>query len=127
MTNISSSISGYFYIASTIILTVYGQMILKWRVSLKGTFPSDNYDKIWFLLKMFLDPWVLSGFLAAFFASLTWMATMTKFDLSFAYPFMSLAFVLVLIFSSTLLNESITTQKISGLLLIIFGILISTR
>ena len=118
---------GILYVALTIIFTVYGQLILKWRISLRGNLPEDFSEKIIFLMRLFLDPWIFSGFLAAFFAALSWMATMTKYELSFAYPFMSLAFVLVLILSSTILNETITAQKIGGLLLIICGILISTR
>lgn len=118
---------GYLYIALTILLTVYGQLILKWRIMLKDDMPSGFMKTVFFLLKLFLDPWILSGFFAAFLASLAWMATMTKFELSLAYPFMSLAFVLVLIFSGLILNELITWQKVVGLIFIIVGIVITTR
>jgi len=42
------------------------------------------------------DPLIFSGFASAFIASFFWMAAMTKFELSYAYPFMSRVFVLVL-------------------------------
>jgi drug/metabolite transporter (DMT)-like permease len=76
---------------------------------------------------LMLDPWILTAIVGVFVAGLGWMAAMTKLELSYAYPFMSLAFVLVLIFSSVLFHESITTPKILGTLLIIVGIIVTSR
>lgn len=117
----------YFYIFLTIALTVYGQIVLKWQVIGVGQFPHNLSDKIFFLARLLLNPWVLSGFFAAFLASLAWMAAMTKLDLSHAYPFMSLNFVLVIILSSAFFHEAITAPKIIGLGLIILGIVVGSR
>jgi multidrug transporter EmrE-like cation transporter len=117
----------YFYIFLTIAFTVYGQIVLKWQVIDAGEFPVSTSDKILFLVRLVLNPWVISGFLAAFFASLTWMAAMTKLELSHAYPFMSLNFVFVIILSSFLFQETITLPKIVGLGFIILGIVVGSR
>lgn len=117
----------YLYIFATIGLTVYGQLILKWRIVQFGSFPINLGNKFQFLFGLFLDPLILSGFFAAFLASLAWMVAMTKFDLSHAYPFMSLNFVVVLLLSSWLLNESISLQKMIGVGLIVLGTLVATR
>lgn len=111
----------YLYIFATIILTVYGQLILKWRIAKFGLLPADAFAKIKFLLLLLLDPVILSGFAAAFLASLAWMAAMAKFELSHAYPFMSLNFVIVLLCSAWLLHEPITLQKTLGVILIMIG------
>ena len=119
---------GYFYIFGTIFFTVYGQLILKWRISLLGgSLPNDLLDKIFFLFKLLFDPFIFSGFASAFIASFFWMATMTKFELSYAYPFMSGAFVLVFILSVLFFNEVVTWQKILGLALIVAGIVVTSR
>lgn len=115
---------GYLYILSTITFTVYGQLIIKWVMDKQGGLPESFWDKIMFLLQLFLNPWILSGFLAAFLAALSWMAAMTKFDISYAYPFMSLSFVLVFILSVFLFGEPISTQKVIGFSLIVLGILV---
>lgn len=119
--------SGYLYIALTILLTVYGQMIIKWQVSQAGTLPSAFGGKMAFLLGLLLNPWIVSGFIAAFVASLCWMAAMTKFNLSHAYPFMGLSFVLVLLCSGILFGEAITPMKITGTALIVFGIIVASQ
>lgn len=118
---------GYFYIFGTILFTVYGQVVLKWRIVLYGTMPDLIQEKIVFLLRLFLDPFIMSGFFAAFLAALCWMAAMTKFDLSHAYPFMGLSFVLVLVLSGIIFNEIITPYKIVGTLLVVIGIMLGGK
>lgn len=115
---------GYLYIFGTISFTVYGQLILKWKIDQYGALPADAMDKFLFLLRLLFNPWIISGFFAAFIAALCWMAAMTKFDISYAYPFMSLSFILVFIISVFLFSEPITIQKSIGMGLIILGIIV---
>ena len=117
----------FCYIMGTVVFTVYGQLILKWRIVEYGPLPVCFMDKIIFLIKLLLDPFIVSGFIAAFIASLLWMAAMTTVDLSFAYPFMSASFVLVFIFSILLFNEPFSVHKMLGLLFIVIGLFISAR
>ncbi|NIK30541.1 multidrug transporter EmrE-like cation transporter [Thalassobacillus devorans] len=118
---------GYFYIFSTILFTVYGQLILKWRIEKYGSLPEELKDKIIFLFQLLLDPLILSGFLSAFVASIFWMAAMTKFNISYAYPFMSLSFVLVFLLSVVMFGEPVTPQKVIGLGLIVLGIIVTSQ
>jgi len=118
---------GYFYIFGTIAFTVYGQIMMKWRIDKYGNLPTEFSDKLLFLFRLLLDPLILSGFLSAFVASLFWMAAMTKFDISFAYPFMSFSFALVFILSIFLFGEPITVQKVLGLGLIVAGIIVTSQ
>lgn len=120
---------GYIYIALTIFFTVYGQLVIKWRMSLKGQMPETEFflDKIWFMINAFMDFWIISGLAAAFLASFCWGAVLTKFELSFAYPFMSLSFVLVFVLSIFLFNESISYAKLLGFFFIILGVVILAK
>ena len=52
---------------------------------------------------------------------------MTKFQLGYAYPFMSLNFVLVILAGGLLFDESITPFKLAGLLLIVSGIIVGSK
>jgi len=117
----------YLYIAATIVLTLYGQLVIKWQVSQAGAFPVGTNEKLWFLVSLVFNPWIMSGFIAAFLASVCWMAAMTKFQLSHAYPFTSLSFVLVLILSAVLFHESITIPKVLGMIFIIIGVVVASQ
>lgn len=119
--------TGYLYIALTILFTVYGQIILKWQVSQAGILPVTLGDKIGFFLGLLLNPWIASAFLAAFLASLCWMAAMTKLPLSHAYPFMSLAFVLVMFLSAFIFHEPLSWPKVIGMVGIVAGIVIGSQ
>jgi uncharacterized membrane protein len=117
----------YLYIAATIGFTVYGQLILKWRISRFGPLPVDTLSKLKFLIGLLFDPAIFSGFAAAFLASLAWMAAMTKFELSHAYPFMSLNFVIVLILSAWLLGEPLSVPRVLGISFIVIGTVVAAR
>jgi multidrug transporter EmrE-like cation transporter len=118
---------GYAYIALTILLTVFGQLILKWQVALAGPLPPTASAKAAYFLGLLFRPWILGAFAAAFLASIAWMAAMTKFNLSYAYPFMSLTFVLVLLLSWLLFHEPLSVSNVIGLLLIIAGIIVGSQ
>ena len=116
----------YLYILATIAFTVYGQLILKWRIATMGPLPTNVVGKVSFLISLLFDPLIASGFAAALMASFAWMAAMTKFELSHAYPFMSMNFVFVLLLSGWLLNEPITFQKAFGVALIVLGTVVAS-
>jgi len=118
----------YLYILGTIFFTVYGQLILKWRISkLEFNLPDGVFLKILSLFKLVFDPFIFTGFSAAFIASFFWMAAISKLDLSHAYPFMGLSFVLVTGLSVFIFNESFTIYKLVGVTFIVIGIIISSR
>ena len=117
----------YAYVACTILLMVYAQIAIKWRVMGAGAFPADAADKVWFLAKLLVDPWIVTALAASLLAAVAWMAAMTKLDLSHAYPFTSLAFVLVTLASAMLFHEPVTGPKIAGIALICLGIVVGSQ
>jgi multidrug transporter EmrE-like cation transporter len=117
----------WVYVGLTVALTVYGQLIVKWQVGRAGDLPDETWSKIEFLLRLAVNPWVISVFVAAAIAALSWMAAMTHLELSRAYPFVGLSFVLVLIFSAVFFDEALTAWKVSGVLLIILGLFVGSR
>ncbi|KQV88696.1 hypothetical protein ASD15_26820 [Massilia sp. Root351] len=122
-----SSLTNYFYIALTIALTVYGQIAIKMQVSQAGAMPAAGGDKLMFMIKLLLNPWIISAFAAAFLASISWMGAMTKFQLSHAYPFMSLNFVIVLGLSAWLFNEPMSPVRMAGVALICIGTVVAAQ
>jgi drug/metabolite transporter (DMT)-like permease len=118
----------YLYIFGTLFFTVYGQIVLKWRLSgLKIILPDGFADKIVYLVKLVFDPFIFSGFASAFIASLFWMAAMTKFEITQAYPFMSLAPALIFVIGVFFMGETFTIGKLLGLILIMIGIVVTVK
>ena len=120
----------HFYLAMTIALSVYSQMIMKWRIS--GRFaglkiPEGVWPKIAMLFTVLFDPFVFSGLVATFVSGLCWMATMSKLEIGYAYPFTSLGFVLVVLLSGFLFGESLNAWRIWGVILIVIGVTIASQ
>jgi len=119
----------YLYIAGTILFTVYGQMILKWRIIKLNwsMIEGKPVEKIICYLKLLFDPFVFSGFLSAFIASICWTMAMTKFEITKAYPFMSISPAIVFLLGVFFLKETFTIGKVIGLVLIILGTIATVK
>lgn len=122
-----SSPLAHGFILITILLGLYGQVVLKWQVSRAGPVPVDVMGKLGFILGVLTNPWVVSSLTAAFIGMLTWMLALTKLDLSYAYPFTSLSFVLVFIASVVFFHEPVSATKLIGLALIVAGLVVGSR
>ncbi len=118
----------HFYIFLTILFAVSSQLIIKWKMS---AFDLSGYssvsEKFYFALTMLLNPYIILSLLLTLLSGLSWMIAMTKFDISYAYPYTTLGYVLILIFSALLFHESIDIYKILGIILIISGIYLTSR
>jgi len=117
----------YLYVFGTILFTVYGQMILKWRINKLNwsMIDSNLIERIVHYLKLLFDPFVFSGFVCAFAASVCWTMAMSKFEITKIYPFMSISPGIVFILGIVIFNETFTIGKVIGLVLIVTGTIIT--
>jgi len=121
-------ILNHFYLLLAISFGVVSQLIIKWQMS---AFSFDDYetwqDKFILAFSMLLNPYIIISLVLTLLAGVTWMIAMTKFEISYAYPFTLLGLVLVTIFSIVFFGESVNTYKISGIALIILGISVISK
>lgn len=117
----------YLFPVATLLLTVYGQLIVKWQVDGAGARPDDLGGQVAFVGRLVLNPWVLSAFAAAFLAAASWMIALTHFPLSRVYPVMSLSFALVLAGSVLWFSETLTFTKVAGVTIIAIGLIVSCQ
>jgi drug/metabolite transporter (DMT)-like permease len=107
--------------------TVYSQLVMRWQVGGAGEVPVDGLGKARFIANLLMNPWVLSGIVATFLAGVSWMLAMTRFEISYAYPYVSLNYVIVLAASILMFNESLNMSKIIGTAFVIVGIVVISR
>ena len=121
-------ILNHFYLLLAILLGVVSQLIIKWKMS---AFSFDNYEtwqeKFSLAFSMLLSPYIIIALVLTLLAGVTWMIAMTKFEISYAYPFTLLALVLVTIFSVIFFGESVNIYKLIGIVFIILGIFAISR
>jgi len=118
----------HLYLFLAISFGVASQLIIKWQMS---AFSFNDYetwqDKFALAFSMLLNPYIIIALILTLLAGVTWMIAMTKFEISYAYPFTLLGLVLVTIFSVVFFGESVNTYKLSGIVLIILGIVVISK
>ena len=75
-------------------------------------------------LRIFLTPYVFLGLAIYGLGIFFWVYGLSKVNLSFAFPFVSLSYVLVFLFSWWMLGEHIPFMRWVGLATICVGVLI---
>jgi len=107
-----------------IIFAAFGQVSWKLGMNQAGQLAALNFTT---LSTVLLNPYVLLGFVMYALSTIFWLIALSKKELSFVYPFISLTYVLVLMLSSLVLKEDIGLNKIAGTLAIIIGLIIISR
>ena len=113
-------------VALCIVFTVYGQIAAKVATRQIGPLPPTWEGRLAYLGQVLINPYFISCFVAATLAALSWITALTGLELSRAYPFMSLNFVLVLVLGAVVFGESITPAKVAGVVLIVTGVIVGT-
>jgi uncharacterized membrane protein len=107
-----------------VIFAAFGQVSWKLGMNQAGQLAALNFAS---LSTVLLNPYVLLGFVMYGLSALFWLIALSKKDLSFVYPFISLTYILVLVLASLVLKESIGINKSIGTLLIVIGLIIIAR
>lgn len=102
-----------------IALGVAGQLLIKGGIN---SVRHDGMAVVALLVKSFLNPLVISGFLLYAVSALMWIVVLSKVELSVAYPALSVGYILILFFSWKFLSEPITWTKAAGVAFILVGV-----
>ena len=113
----------HIWIFLTVFGATYSQLVMKMRVSKLPRLERSFDGVVGMAIRVFSDPWILSAFGATFLAGVCWMIVLRKFDLSYAFPFTALNFLIMSWIGITIFNERWDMWKISGTGLVVIGIL----
>jgi drug/metabolite transporter (DMT)-like permease len=109
----------FIYIVGCVFFTVLGQLFIKsGAIELKG---SNS------LFAYLFNGFIIAGLSLAALAAGSWIKAMQYYDLSYAYPFMSLSFLLVALLSIPVFGETVKGNQWIGLGIVIVGLYIGSR
>jgi drug/metabolite transporter (DMT)-like permease len=109
-------INQFLYIIITVILLSIGQVLFK-----QASAHIDFYNPA-----SFFKVKILAALFVYFIATICWLFILKDIPLKVAYPFASLAFFLVPIFSFLFIGETLNFYTFIGAAFIFFGVWIST-
>ena len=113
----------------SVLLSAVAQVILKLGVSSTGvqlTFAGELplWQKIAYALA---NPVVLAGLAVYGLSAAVWLAVLVRFDLSKAYPFVGLGFIVVMISGAVMFGEKLDITRVAGTLLVTAGVVLVAR
>ncbi len=79
------------------------------------------------LFDVAFNPFVMLGLLLYFSSAAVWLLVLSRVQVSFAYPFVALGFVLTAVLGRLFFNDTFSAAKIAGTLLIMGGVIILAR
>ena len=115
------------YILISVITSTFGQLMLKKGMAAMGevTFSVNQLPSI--IWKMGPNPYVFFGLVIYLAGTVFWLAALSHVDLSYAYPFASLSYIIMLVAAWLLFDEKIAVSRLIGTCVIGIGVLLISR
>lgn len=114
-------------IFSGVALNAAAQLFLRQGMRTLGTFEVDANGLLAVLPKVALSPWVLAG-LACYVLSVgLWLVVLSRVEVSYAYPMVSVGYILTVILARIFFQEAITPVRVAGVLVIMLGVFLVAR
>jgi drug/metabolite transporter (DMT)-like permease len=114
----------YGLIGMSVIVGVAGQTAIKLGVENLELLPRPSGVQVMVLVQAIKSPLVLLGLFLYGIGAVTWILVLSRVDLSFAYPFLALNFILISATSKLILSETVPLLRWVGVLIIFVGILV---
>ena len=115
------------YILISVLGSTAGQLLLKRGMNSLGPVTLDLNQLPTILWHMAINPNIFIGLAFYFGATIFWLAALSRVDLSFAYPFISFSYVIILVASWLMFDEKISLGRLVGTLIIGIGVLFISR
>lgn len=109
------------FILFTVITNAAAQILLKQGMNTVGAFTFSGESAVAVVTRILFNPFVVLGLGTFVVSTASHMFVLSRVDVSFAYPFLSLAYVLVAAWAAMFLNESLSWTQIAGIGAILVG------
>lgn len=114
--------SKYFaLILVTVALNSSSQLLMKAGMSRVDQFEFSGAQMGRMLLNTFTEPLILLGLTTMVISMVTYLMALSRFDVSFTFPFLSLGFVVVALYGYFILGENVNPVRVAGILVIVAG------
>ncbi len=115
------------YILISVLGGGIGQILLKQGMSSMGPLTLEVGQMGAILWRMGTNLYVLGGLVIYGASTVFWLSALSRVDLSFAYPFVSLSYVVMLIAAWQIFQEDISALRLLGTMVVGLGVLLVAR
>ncbi len=108
----------------TVLTNATAQIMLKKGMLGVGPLSIEGDGLIGTVLKVALNPWVFLGLSTFVISMASHLVVLSKVELSYAYPFLSLAYVVVAAYAFFVFGEAVGTMRMAGIACVCLGTLL---
>lgn len=109
------------FILFTVMTNAAAQLMLKYGMMQLGELSFAGVNPVLKLLQIVFSPWIFFGLCVFVISMASHLYVLSKVELSFAYPFLSLAYVAVAVFAYYVFREDLNALRIAGIGFICIG------
>ncbi len=119
--------SNLILIISSVLLNCIAQILIRKGMLSIGEI-SINFHQLYSHIGVMLtNVYLWISIICYFLSFIIWMLVLSKVEVSFAYPFLSIGYVVTAFVGYWLLGESLSAMRIAGILIICIGVYLISR
>lgn len=112
------------YILASVLLVNAGNILVKYglqHTSFQFNALLSSY------ISLFMNPFILLGFMATGISSIFWLSALSRADLSYAYPMISMGYVITAVAAWLFFQENLTLIRMTGIFIICSGVFLMSK
>lgn len=111
----------------TVLTNAMAQILLKKGMLVTGSFNFTLQDMAAVAPRLIVNPFLIFGLFTFVVSMASHLLVLSRVELSFAYPFLSLAYVVVAVYSYYVFNEDVNAFRMTGIAFICVGTILISR
>ncbi|NCC25804.1 MAG: 4-amino-4-deoxy-L-arabinose transferase [Deltaproteobacteria bacterium] len=120
--------NAYFpLILAGVLLNSAAQILIKKGMILIGHFDFSIVNILPVSLKLSTSPCIMAGMISYAASIIIWFMVLSRVDVSFAYPMLSIGYIVAALAGKAFFNEPLTMTRVSGIVVICLGVYLVSR
>ena len=116
-------LANLIFIITSVLLNALAQILLKAGMKNFSNIDLKN-NVIQTFISIAINPYIICGFISYGISILLWLWVLSKVDVSYAYPFQALGYIVVTVLAWLIFQENINLTRIIALIFITLGLII---
>ncbi len=110
-----------------VFLNAAAQIVLKKGMMNIGQFKFSLSNLLPIGIKVISSPFIIVGLTFYVISVVVWLMVLSRVDVSYAYPMLSIGYIVVALFGKIFFNEPVGLERWAGIIIICIGVYLLTR
>ena len=119
------NMSNIMLILASVLLNALAQLLIKKGMMAVGQFNLANFSQN--IIPMLSNVWLWCAMISYAISILLWMSVLSKVEVSFAYPFLSVGYIVTAVAGYAFFNENLSLTRIVGIIVICIGVILISK